>query len=93
MRIQFDSASPLPIEPAALAARHRMVERQQWQERVTALRAGYTPGALYAYFHSKDAILSALRGRVIERLVGGVRAIRPPKPARSSMETSARVAP
>lgn len=52
--------------------------------RQMAQRAGYTPGALYAYFHGKEAILSALRQRVIDQLADEVRAARLPKAGRAA---------
>lgn len=52
--------------------------------RQMAQRAGYTPGALYAYFHGKEAILSALRQRVIDQLADEVRAVRLPKAGRAA---------
>jgi AcrR family transcriptional regulator len=55
-----------------------------------AQRAGYTPGALYAYFQGKDAILAALRLRVAEQLADEVRAVRLQKPSRSLKEMPSR---
>ncbi|MCB1886033.1 MAG: TetR/AcrR family transcriptional regulator [Rhodocyclaceae bacterium] len=40
--------------------------------REIARRAGYTPGALYSYFDSKEAIYGALLGESLERLNGAV---------------------
>ncbi len=42
--------------------------------REIARRAGYTPGALYSYFDSKEAIYGALLGESLERLNSVVRA-------------------
>ena len=36
--------------------------------RDVARRAGYTPGALYAYFDSKEALLSGLLSATLDRL-------------------------
>ena len=41
--------------------------------REIARRAGYTPGALYSYFDSKEAIYGALLGESLDRLNGVVR--------------------
>ncbi len=121
MGIQFDSISPLPSGPAALAAQLNKVERQRRRERGTeqrrqqlvdaafalfeemgpqgfnmrhmAQRAGYTPGALYAYFEGKEAVVSALRLRVIERLADGVRSVRPPRSTRIARDPSSQAGP
>lgn len=63
-----------------------------WQEtgaqgfnmRQLAQRAGYTAGALYAYFPGRDAILVALQQRVIQDLGERVRALRPSRTERSA---------
>jgi AcrR family transcriptional regulator len=71
-----------------------------WQEvgaggfnmRQLAQRAGYTAGALYAYFPGRDAILSALQQRVILELgetVASVKAPRGERVARGRRETGA----
>lgn len=62
-----------------------------WQEagasgfnmRQLAQRAGYTAGALYAYFPGRDAILSALQQRVIEELGGMVSSVKTPRSDRA----------
>lgn len=41
---------------------------QGFNMRELGLRAGYTPGALYAYFDGKAAILQALRDRLLNQL-------------------------
>lgn len=46
---------------------------QGFNMRELGLRAGYTPGALYAYFDGKAAILLALRERLLERLAAELR--------------------
>ncbi len=51
--------------------------------REMAQRAGYTPGALYAYFDGKDAILAALRHRLFEQLGAQLAAARPPRAPRT----------
>lgn len=58
-----------------------------WQEtgaagfnmRQLAQRAGYTAGALYAYFQGRDAILSALQQRVIHDIGEVVAAVKAPR--------------
>jgi AcrR family transcriptional regulator len=53
--------------------------------RLMAKKAGYTAGALYAYFNGKEVILSALQRRVLDGLavaVGGARASRPARSPR-----------
>ena len=63
-----------------------------WQEagasgfnmRQLAQRAGYTAGALYAYFPGRDAILSALQQRVIEELGGMVSSVKTPRSDRAT---------
>lgn len=44
--------------------------------REVAQRAGYTPGAIYSYFASKEALYGALLGESLERLNQRVRAAR-----------------
>ncbi len=58
---------------------------QLWQEvgasgfnmRQLAQRAGYTAGALYAYFPGRDAILSILQQRVVDELAERVSDVKP----------------
>ena len=45
--------------------------------REIARRAGYTPGAIYSYFDSKEAIYGALLAESLERLNAAVRAAQP----------------
>jgi AcrR family transcriptional regulator len=52
--------------------------------RLMARKAGYTAGALYAYFNGKEVILSALQRRVLDGLAFAVDGARASKPARSS---------
>lgn len=59
------------------------VGSQGFNMRQIAQRAGYTPGALYAYFRGKETILAALRQRVIDQLADEVRAVRSPKAGRA----------
>lgn len=44
--------------------------------REIAKKAGYTPGAIYSYFDSKESIYGALLGESLERLNGAVGAAR-----------------
>jgi AcrR family transcriptional regulator len=52
--------------------------------RLMARKAGYTAGALYAYFNGKEVILSALQGRVLDGLAVAVEGARASKPTRST---------
>ena len=45
--------------------------------REIARRAGYTPGAIYSYFSSKEAVYGALLGESLERLNAHVRSATP----------------
>lgn len=68
------------------------VGRQGFNMRELAHRAGYTPGALYAYFDGKEAILVALRQRLLHQLQaeqGSVRPARAGRGARSAAGTLA----
>lgn len=57
---------------------------QGFNMRQLAQRAGYTAGALYAYFPGRDAILSALQQRVIQELGAQVRSQKASRVERSS---------
>lgn len=52
---------------------------ERFNLRDMAAKAGYSAGALYAYFDSKDALLRAVRGRWMGDLRGAMDAARPPK--------------
>lgn len=60
--------------------------------REIAKRAGYTPGAIYSYFSSKEEVYGALLGESLERLNAFVSAAEPGPDARSSpgQQTAAR---
>ena len=64
--------------------------------REIAKRAGYTPGALYSYFESKEAIYGALLEASLERLQAAVDAAREPqntgKNASSTAKNAAKTA-
>lgn len=70
-----------------------------WQEagasgfnmRQLAQRAGYTAGALYAYFPGRDAILSALQQRVIQELGEMVNAVKAPRGRRDAVVADAAI--
>ena len=51
--------------------------------REIAKRAGYTPGAIYSYFASKEEVYAALLGESLERLNQRVAEALPAAPARS----------
>ncbi|MGS5086826.1 TetR/AcrR family transcriptional regulator [Hydrogenophaga sp. A37] len=57
---------------------------QGFNMRQLAQRAGYTAGALYAYFPGRDAILSALQLRVIHELGEQVKAQKAPRAERGA---------
>jgi AcrR family transcriptional regulator len=52
---------------------------ERFNLRDMAAKAGYSAGALYAYFDSKDALLHAVRGRWLAELQSTIRAARSPK--------------
>jgi AcrR family transcriptional regulator len=52
--------------------------------RVMARRAGYTAGALYAYFDGKEGILLALQRRVLDRLADAVQGVKLPRSSRGT---------
>ena len=58
--------------------------------REIARRAGYTPGALYSYFDSKEAIYAELLGESIGRLQAAVQAARPAAVARAAAAAGAK---
>lgn len=60
--------------------------------REIAKRAGYTPGAIYSYFASKEEVYAALLGESLERLNGHVGAAVPVAPAGGARSRSARTA-
>jgi AcrR family transcriptional regulator len=49
--------------------------------REIAKRAGYTPGAIYSYFQSKEEVYGALLGESLERLNGAVQSVPRAAPA------------
>lgn len=57
--------------------------------RALGLRAGYTAGAMYGYFTSRDQILLALRDRWVEELTLTVSQIRSPRRIRRSAPVKA----
>lgn len=57
---------------------------QGFNMRQLAQRAGYTAGALYAYFPGRDAILSALQQRVIQELGEQVKSQKAPRTERGA---------
>ena len=52
---------------------------ERFNLRDMAAKAGYSAGALYAYFDSKDALLGAVRGCWLAELQSAMQAARPPK--------------
>ena len=57
--------------------------------REIARRAGYTPGALYSYFTSKEAVYGALLGESLQRLNAAVAAAPWPPDAAGQLRTKA----
>jgi len=53
--------------------------------REIARRAGYTPGAIYSYFASQEAIYAELRGESLDRLNEAVATARPEDPTPPSL--------
>ena len=53
--------------------------------REIAKRAGYTPGAIYSYFASKEEVYGALLGESLERLNACVDAAMPPSTAKGAV--------
>jgi AcrR family transcriptional regulator len=58
--------------------------------REIARRAGYTPGALYSYFDSKEAVYAALLGESLERLNTQVAAVAPGADAAEALRRAAK---
>src|SRR5215203_2398187 len=59
--------------------------------REIAKRAGYTPGAIYSYFESKEAIYGALLSESLDRLHAAVQAAEPQAPSAAAfLKTKAR---
>lgn len=56
--------------------------------RVIARRAGYTAGALYAYFDGKEGILLALQRRVLDRLADAVQGVKTPRTSRGARSSA-----
>ena len=74
---QSDSRRALVLEAARSVFAEKGVEGASIRE--IAKRAAYTPGAIYSYFESKEAIYAALLAESLERLNQEVAAAKPPK--------------
>lgn len=72
-----DSRRGLVLEAARSVFGEKGVEGASIRE--IAKRAGYTPGAIYSYFESKEAIYAALLAESLERLNEAVTAARAPR--------------
>ncbi|MDE2416757.1 MAG: TetR/AcrR family transcriptional regulator [Burkholderiales bacterium] len=72
-----DARKGLILDAARVAFSRLGLERTSMRE--IAKQAGYTVGALYAYFSSKQELLSALLEEMTGRLQTAVLAARPPK--------------
>ena len=68
-QLVLDAARSLFAQAGSAGASIREIARQ----------AGYTPGAIYAYFDSKEAIYAALLGESLDRLQAVVQAARAPR--------------
>lgn len=75
---QSDSRRALVLEAARSVFAEKGVEGASIRE--IAKRAAYTPGAIYSYFESKEAIYAALLAESLERLNQEVASARPHKP-------------
>lgn len=75
---QSDSRRALVLEAARSVFAEKGVEGASIRE--IAKRAAYTPGAIYSYFESKEAIYAALLAESLERLNQEVVSARPIKP-------------
>jgi len=75
---QSDSRRALVLEAARSVFAEKGVEGASIRE--IAKRAAYTPGAIYSYFESKEAIYAALLAESLERLNQEVASARPLKP-------------
>ncbi|MGQ3165471.1 MAG: TetR/AcrR family transcriptional regulator [Hydrogenophaga sp.] len=73
-----DSRRALVLEAARSVFAEKGVEGASIRE--IAKRAGYTPGAIYSYFDSKEAIYAALLAESLERLNHTVSNAKPPRP-------------
>ena len=73
----IDSRRALVLDAARAVFAEKGIEGASVRE--IAKRAGYTPGALYSYFDSKEAIYAALLEESLERLNAQVDAAREPK--------------
>lgn len=72
-----DARKRLILEAAARVFMRSGVERSSMRE--IAKEAGYTPGAIYSYFPSKQELLGALLADMLERIGQAVSAARAPK--------------
>ena len=73
----IDSRRALVLDAARAVFAEKGIEGASVRE--IAKRAGYTPGAIYSYFDSKEAIYAALLEESLERLNAAVDAAREPK--------------
>ena len=71
-QVQSDARRELMLDAARAVFGRLGIEGASIRE--IAREAGYTPGAIYSYFDSKDAIYGALLAESLERLHGAVNA-------------------
>lgn len=74
LRAQSDARRALILDAARAAFAELGLEGASLRE--IARRAGYTPGAIYSYFASKEDVYAALLGESLERVVARVEAAR-----------------
>lgn len=72
-----DARRALVLDAARAVFAEKGIEGASIRE--IAKRAGYTPGAIYSYFDSKEAVYGALLGESLERLNAAVVAAKAPK--------------
>ena len=73
-RVLLDARRALLLDAARVAFFELGLEKTSIRE--IAKRAGYTPGAIYSYFASKEEVYAALLGESLNRLNGRVEAAR-----------------
>lgn len=87
LQIQNDTRRELVLEAARSVFAELGIEGASIRE--IARRAGYTPGAIYSYFESKEAIYGALLGESLERLNALVALADVPQPPAQRLQANA----
>jgi AcrR family transcriptional regulator len=83
----IDARRTLVLDAAQQVFLERGLEGASIRE--VAKRAGYTPGAIYSYFSSKEAIYAALLSASLERLKAAVLSAKPDKKERLELGAAA----